>query len=213
MKSNYICNCSHYDFSNKEYKYWENRNVTSDEIIIVKYIKSLNLRSNLNILHVGVGNSYIYEQLNKSHIISGITISNQEIKKSKKYRDKKYEVLYCDKLSNNLNNLFQNKKFDIIIDNNLKSYSCCNKAFNYMFQNFVNLLNIGGSIITTRLGMNWVKKIKPKLSFNFKDLLHYKLKEFEGDKNNIFTVHEAEMLSKKFSLKINKNENIISFLK
>ena len=77
-ENNYICNCSHYDFSNKEYKYWENRNVTSDEIIIVKYIKSLNLRSNLNILHVGIGNSYIYEQLNKSHIISGITISNQK---------------------------------------------------------------------------------------------------------------------------------------
>ena len=27
MKNNYIYNYSHYDFSNKEYKYWENRNI------------------------------------------------------------------------------------------------------------------------------------------------------------------------------------------
>ena len=39
MKSNYICNCKHYDFFNKNFLYWENRVVTSDEESIIKYIK------------------------------------------------------------------------------------------------------------------------------------------------------------------------------
>ncbi len=213
MKNNYICNCSHYDFSNKDYQYWENRNVTSDEKIIVDHIQSRNFEKNLNILHIGVGNSYVYEQLNKIHKVYGITISNSEIIKSKSYRDKNYEVFYCDKMSKEIKEIFHNKKFDIIIDNNLKSYSCCKITFDYMFDNLVNLLDKGGSIITTKLGMNWVKKLKPSLSFNFEDFLHYKLKEFEGDKNNIFTINEAKALCEKYSLALNLNKNIVSFVK
>lgn len=213
MKNNYICNCEHYDFSNKDFKYWENRAVTTDEISIVEYIKSINYTKRLNILHVGVGNSYVYEQLNYKHKLCGITIANSEITKSNLYNDKNYDVFYCDKMSKSLQKLFHNKKFDLIIDSNLKSYSCCNKTFNYMFNNFVNLLELNGSIITTRVGMNWVKKLKPSISFNFKEFLHYKLKEYDGDQINIFTIEEAQRLSKNYSLELNLGEKIVSFKK
>tara|TARA_Y200000002_G_C22501961_1_gene587591 strand:- start:204 stop:845 length:642 start_codon:yes stop_codon:yes gene_type:complete len=213
MKNNYICDCKHYDFSNKKFKYWEDRNVTADEITIVKYIKNLNLSEDINILHVGVGNSYVYEKLNKKYNLYGITISNREINKSKSYNDNSYQVFFCDKMSKTLVQLFENKKFDIIIDNNLKSYSCCKVSFLYMFNNFVELLNINGFIVTTRMGMNWVKTLKPSLSFNFSEFFHYKLKEHDGNQENIFTLDEAKLLSKKHSLELNFENEIVTFRK
>ena len=68
----------------------------------------------------------------------------------------------------NFREIFSKFKFDIIIDNNLKSYSCCQKSFEYMFENFVNVLDKDGIFISNKNGMNWVKKLKPKISFNLK---------------------------------------------
>ena len=33
--------------------------------------------------------------------------------------------------------------------------------------------------------MTWFKTLKPKLSFNLKNLFHYKMKEISGNPNNI----------------------------
>ncbi len=134
MKSSYICNCKHYDFSDKNFIYWENRIVTSDEKSIIKYIEKQNYKKKLSILHIGVGNSYAYEKLNVNHTITGITLSKGEIKKSKSYNDDNYMVYYCDKMSINFREIFSKFKFDIIIDNNLKSYSRCQKSFEYMLK-------------------------------------------------------------------------------
>ncbi len=213
MKNNYICNCYHHDFTNKNFKYWENRNVTTDEKLILEFIKKKKFNKKKNILHIGVGNSYLYEKLSSLHIINGITISLEEIRKSKEYNDRKYKVFYCDKMSNEINKIFLNYKFDLIVDTNLKSYSCCQKSFNFMFKNFTNLLTINGSIITTTNGMNWVKKVVPKLSFNFKNLFYYKLKEIDGNPSNKFTIKEAKNLSIKYNLNLITKNNVVVFKK
>ena len=213
MKSNYICNCEHYDFFNKNYFYWENRIVTSDEKSIIKYIEKQNYKKKLKILHIGVGNSYVYEKLNLDHTIAGISISKGEIEKSQLYNDENYIVYYCDKMSMNFIEIFSKFKFDIIIDNNLKSYSCCQKSFEFMFENFVKVLNNNGIIISNKNGMNWVKKLKPTISFNFKYLFHHKMREIDGNIENIFSIDEAGKISNKFSLKLILDNDVVIFSK
>ena len=75
----------------------------------------------------------------------------------------------CDKYSKNFELNFKNKKFDLIIDTNLKSYACCQKSFDYFMKNLISILKIDGLIITSINGMNWVKKLKPKLSLILKN--------------------------------------------
>ena len=67
--------------------------------------------------------------------------------------------------------------FDLIVDTNLKSYSCCQKSFNFFMENLFYKLKKNGTLITSKNGMNWYKNLKPKLSFNFKNFFHFKLKE------------------------------------
>ena len=64
--------------------------------------------------------------------------------------------------------LFQKKKYssyDIIIDVNLKSFSCCEKAFEKLFSNYVSMLRNDGKIITGKKGMDWSRIVKPVISF------------------------------------------------
>ena len=51
--------------------------------------------------------------------------------------------------------------------------------------------------------MNWCKKLKPKLAFNFKKFFYLKLKEIEGNIANILSLEDVRLLSKKFELEIN----------
>ena len=52
--------------------------------------------------------------------------------------------------SKNFNNVLNDKKFDIIVDTNLKSYSCCQKSFSFFIENLFNKLNNKGMLITSK---------------------------------------------------------------
>ena len=43
----------------------------------------------------------------------------------------------------------------LIIDVNLKSFACCNHAFENLIHSYVSLLNNSGKIFTGKKGMNW----------------------------------------------------------
>ena len=49
--------------------------------------------------------------------------------------------------------------------------------------------------------MKWYKSLRPKLSFDFKKFFHFKLKEVNGNEQNILTQNELKNLSKRFDLK------------
>ena len=49
---------------NSNYLYWENRNVTNDEIEIVNFLNSKYKNKKISILHIGIGNSYVASKLN-----------------------------------------------------------------------------------------------------------------------------------------------------
>ena len=63
-------------------------------------------------------------------------------------------------------------------------------------------------LITSKNGMKWFKKLKPKLSFNFKNLFNYKLKEVNGNKENILTTDELKNLSKRYNLEFSFDDKL-----
>ena len=213
IENKYICNCKKYNLFEKDYIYWEDRQTTSDELDIIKFIKSEFYIKNKNLLHIGIGNSDIASIFNEAKKIVGITVSKGEFNFANKLNLNNYEIFLCDKYSENFIDITHKFKFDFIIDTNLKSYSCCSKSFNYMFKNYLKILNLDGKIITSRKGMNWYKQLKPKLSFSLKKLFHYKLKEIEGDKSNILSLDEINSISADNNLKLTYNERVLYLVK
>ena len=209
MKIKYICNCKKFDFSKKNYVYWENRKTTSDEADIIDFIKKKIDLNNKILLHLGIGNSEIASIYKGAKKIIGITISNSEIQKAKDLKLKNYNVFLFDKYSINFCEFIRKFKFDYIVDTNLKSYACCQESFDYMLLTLKEILLDDGKLITSRKGMNWYKKLKPKLSFNFKDFFYFKLKEIDGDKLNILSINELEKFSNYYKLKLTYDERVL----
>lgn len=196
------CNCSKPSFLSKKYSYWEDRETTTDERQIIDEILKDKFLINKNILHIGIGNSELAKTLDSSNKIYGISISNSEINYAKSLNLENYIIFFCDKYSIKLRNIFQNIKFSLIIDTNLKSYSCCQNAFDFMMKNLFNYLEPGGKIITSINGMKWFKTLKPKLSFNYKKFFYYKMKEVSGNPNNILSENELKKICEKYRIKI-----------
>lgn len=204
---NYNCNCSRTNYSDRNYTYWENREITSDEFEIINFLeKSYDLRSK-SILHIGIGNSFFAKKFFKNQIF-GITISQKEIDLAYSLRLSNYKVLLCDKYSLNFKEKLNNISFDLIVDTNLKSYSCCQDSFNFYMENLFYKLKKNGTLITSKNGMNWYKNLKPKLSFNLKNFFHFKLKEVEGNKENILSENELKNLARQFNLEFSFDDKL-----
>ncbi len=150
------------------YLYWENRKVTTDEVEIVNFLNNQYKNNKISILHIGIGNSYVASNLNIFNNIDGISISSNEINLANKLNIKKYKNFFFNKLENDVfsNSFFS--KYDVIIDVNLKSFSCCDHSFNKLFSDYNKMLNTNGIIITGKKGMNWSRIVKPIFSFSFK---------------------------------------------
>ena len=82
-----------------------------------------------------------------------------------------------------------------------------------MFKNFKDLLNLNGIIILSRKGMNWYKKLQPKLSFDMKKFFYLKLKETVGNSSNVLSIDDTKFLSKKYNLELYFDKNICYFKK
>ena len=194
----------------KSYSYWENKKETLDEIEILNFINSNNSSNSSKILHIGIGNSYISSNLNKYSLINGISISSKEILFAKDLNIKNYYVSFKNKYEFSAFHNFSNYKYDIIIDANIKSFACCEKSFLHLMQQYFDILNFDGFIITNIRGMNWSRKIQPIIHFDFKNFFHRRLKEYDGPSSNLLTVSEFDSLSRKFGFTLtNLDKNII----
>ena len=194
----------------KYYSYWENKKETLDEIEILNFINSNNSSNSSKILHIGIGNSYISSNLNKYSLINGISISSNEILFAKNLNIKNYNFFFKNKYEFNTFYNFSKYKYDIIIDANIKSFACCKKSFLHLMQQYFDILNFDGFIITNIRGMNWSRKIQPIIHFDFKNFFHRRLKEYDGPSSNLLTVGEFDTLSRKFGFTLtNLDKNII----
>ena len=212
MINNYICNCKKKNILDKSYTYWEDREVTSDELEIIKFLENNNDFKFKSVLHIGIGNSYFAKKLSNTNKIIGITISQKEIEKARIMGLNNYQFFLLDKYSTNFKDFLNKNKFDYIVDTNLKSYSCCQDSFEFMINNILNSISINGMLITSINGMKWYKDLKPKLSFSFKKFFFLKLKEIDGNKNNILIADELERFAQKYNLKMSF-DNKLCYLK
>ena len=205
---NYICNCKKYYFFDRSYAYWEDRAVTSDEMDIINFLdnkKKIQLRS---VLHVGIGNSYFAKKFATRFNITGITISQKEVEAAETMQLLNYKVFLFDKYSIQFKKFLDKNSFDLIIDTNLKSYSCCQETFEFMINNILKSIKPNGMLITSINGMKWFKKLKPKLSFSLKKFFFFKLKETIGNRNNVLSLSELNKLSNKNNVKMTFNEKL-----
>lgn len=196
------------------YEYWEDKKVTTDEIEIVKYLNTYIHDKKFSILHIGIGNSYVAKYLNFYKKIDGITVSQNEIKKGLLLNINNYQIYFMNKFEKNI--FLKNKlnHYDIIIDVNLKSFSCCEESFFDLINNYYKILNHNGILITSKKGMKWSRIIKPVYAFSIKKLLYKKLKEFNGPTSNILTMNDCKDLCSKYKMKINfENQHLVNFIK
>ena len=191
------------------FSYWESNKVTSDEKYILNFLQNKKSINKKKILHIGIGNSHIEENLKNFNKIDGVSLSGSEIINGQKKKIKNYKIYFLNKFSKKT--LFNKKlsHYDIIIDANLKSYACCNIAFNHLFKLYLKMLKPKGIILTGKNGMRWSRIIKPVLSFSFKKLFYKKLKEFDGEKTNILSKNDLLLLTKKYNLRISNYTNLI----
>lgn len=205
---NYICNCKKKIFFNKSYTYWENREVTTDELDIINYLANLKDAKFKSVLHIGIGNSFFAKKFCNKYNITGITISQKEVIKAKTMNLQNYRFLLLDKYSTQFKEFLEQNKFDLIVDTNLKSYSCCEETFKFMINNILMATKPNGMLITSINGMKWFKDLKPKLSFSFKKLFFYKLKEINGNRHNILSPEELKNLSQKYNFKMSFDDKL-----
>jgi 2-polyprenyl-3-methyl-5-hydroxy-6-metoxy-1,4-benzoquinol methylase len=205
---NYICNCKKNNIFDKSYTYWEDRTVTTDELDIIKFLDSKKDTKFKSVLHVGIGNSYFAKKFASRFNITGITISQKEITKGKSMNLKNYQAYLIDKYSTQFKDFLDKNTFDLIIDTNLKSYTCCQETFEFMISNIFQSINPNGMLITSINGMKWFKDLKPKLSFSIKKFFFFKLKEINGNKNNILLPEELKKLSQKNNFKITFDDKL-----
>ena len=98
MINKYICSCKKYDFSKKNYTYWEDRKTTSDEIDVINFIKVNFDLKNKYLLYLGIGNSEIVTKFREKKKIVVVTKESQEHKKAKKLNDLLQYLYYLNLL-------------------------------------------------------------------------------------------------------------------
>jgi len=196
-------------YDDSTFSYWENRKTTSDELKIVNYLLLKKNYIKKKILHVGVGNSHVANELNNYSCIDGVTISMKEVQKANSFNLKNYNLFLENKLSNDIFFMKKINYYDIIIDTNLKSYSCCQYAFDNLMKIYSSILDINGFIISSFNGMNWSRIIKPIYSFSLSKLFYKRLKEFDGPSSNILTVDECKKICSDNNLELTYFEDLI----
>tara|TARA_B100000963_G_C22604049_1_gene661587 strand:+ start:823 stop:1491 length:669 start_codon:yes stop_codon:yes gene_type:complete len=199
---------------NNNYSYWENNEVTSDEKEIVEFLNKSKLSEYKNLLHIGVGNSHIAKNLKNYNCVDGLTISNNELKKAQNLNIPNYNIYLKNKYSRG--DLLINRVgfYDLIVDNNLKSFACCNNAFDDLISKYKNYLKNNGSIISSLRGMRWSRIVKPVYSFSLKKLFYKRLKEFDGPINNLMNKDDCLELCNKFDFEmIEISAHLVQFIK
>lgn len=132
---------------------WLLKPSTPDQQRIINYLFAQQLILQ-DILHVGIGNSDLGKSLaTKAQSIDGITVVEAERAYASGLNIPNYQSYLTNKYS--IDVLKLNKKYDLIIDNNLTSYACCIAHFEQMLQQYLLLLKPGGKIITDSLGLQY----------------------------------------------------------
>jgi len=133
---------------------WVEIDVTVDQSRIERVLETLSL-GNKRLLHVGIGCSNIARKYaNQTTPIDGITVVSEEKEHADSLGLSHYTTHVINKYNDEeLNSLAQ--RYDIIVDNNLSSFACCQHHYRKMLKNYIDVLTINGMILTDSTGMNF----------------------------------------------------------
>ena len=191
------------------YSCWEKKSTTRDEREIIDYLKeNRHIIKDKKILHVGIGNTEFGKIFSKDvTFIDGLTISVPEKRlglKNKCYRN----IHICNKYNmNDMNNFILDNKYDIILDQGIKCYTCCYEHFLDLISFYKNHLEDDGKIIISKHGMSWSGfDLKTAINMSSVNRICYKTNR---NKSNQFLDSELNDLSKKYNFKINKIVSIV----
>lgn len=149
------------------YDDWAERETTQDqseiEAELSKLLKDLgkSATSKLELLHVGIGNSKLALKFCKCvRNITGITVMPTELRLGESSSLPNYEIIQCNKYGDEFARLIQDK-FDIIIDNNPTSYSCCHTHYLKYLSRLYQYLKPEGTFFSHRLGVSYIVDVGP----------------------------------------------------
>lgn len=151
------------------YVNYANAETTEDQLRIETALESI-LKPDSRVLHIGVGNSKLAKKLcARGLTVDGMTVSLAEQEYADSLKLKNYNVIIANKYHRKFTEYFDNNQFDIIVDNNLAAFACCQYHFYLMMENYLSCLKPGGKILTDQRGMDWALLDK-KFIIDFNDL-------------------------------------------
>lgn len=134
------------------------------------------------ILHVGVGNSLFavrFSPLVKE--IIGLTISNKELTRGNEKKLPNYKIYNCNKYSDEFPEMIKGK-FDIIVDNNPLSFSCCWVHYRKYLSRLDRYLSYKGIWFCHTLGLGYLRSYDKTESEDWKTWLNkYSYLQFKED--------------------------------
>ncbi len=137
-----------------ERRVWTQWGTTPDQAEIEDCLEGMVDRAS-TILHVGVGDSSLARRFApRVSAIHGITISHEEKELAESLGLTNYTVSVTNKYSHEVANIYGG--FDLVIDNNPASFTCCLFHFCRMMASYFAMLVDGGAIVTAEAGLNWV---------------------------------------------------------
>src|SRR5271170_1787717 len=129
-----------------ERRVWTHWATTPDQTQIEECLEGMVNRAS-TIFHVGVGNSSLAGRFaRRVSAIHGITISPEEKDLAESLSLPNYTVSVTNKYSRKIANV--HVRFDLVIDNNPASFTCCLFHFCRMMASYFAMLVDGGAIVT-----------------------------------------------------------------
>lgn len=127
---------------------WLGRQPTEDERSIAKFLVNYSDQFSA-ILHVGVGNSLLFQLLGKK-VKQGITIDGKEANHS---RTMGLPTILANKYAIPFYHAQLAQPFDCIVDVNIRSYSCCDHHFAEYMELMRSCLTPRGILLTSPAGL------------------------------------------------------------
>lgn len=127
--------------------------ISSAQVDINSYLRVVSsLYKGKKLLHIGIGNSSMFRELSDVfEVIDGITNTTQELEVGRKYgSEKDYRIYLMNK--HDPEQLAKLDDYDVIVDTNLKSFSCCTEHWHEFLQGILGKLKPGGRLVSHTAG-------------------------------------------------------------
>lgn len=144
---------------------------TVDQARIEAVLEHLPLGPDVQILHVGVGNSRFAQRFApRVGWIDGLTVCDPEQRLADSLAIPNYRVYLLSKYSREFLTTI-GRSFDYVVDNNLASFACCKYHFYRMLDNYLWCLRPAGRVLTDQRGMDWTVDDDPRWQLTYDDLV------------------------------------------